>query len=93
MSLGIFCFGNVLSIQASTYYVDATGGLDANSGTSTDAAWKTIAKVNAKTFSAGDYVYFKRGETWNEQLTIAQSGTVGNPITFDAYGIGVDCTP
>jgi hypothetical protein len=45
-----------------TYYVDFTGGLDSNNGTSTGTAWKTVAKVNASSFSAGDNVLFKRGE-------------------------------
>ena len=70
------------------YYVDSTGGNDNNSGMATDNAWKTIAKVNASSFSPGETILFKRGETWREPLVISSSGNAGNPITFGAYGGG-----
>jgi|GEM_PF-6944624 len=73
------------------YYVDATSGNDGNNGTSTSTPWKTIAKVNATSFSAGDTVLFKRGEVWRESFLHEWSdtdGTAGLPITFDAYGTG-----
>lgn len=64
-----------------TYYVDATtGGGD----------FTTIAQVNAHTFAPGDFIYFARGCTWQEKLTIGQSGTNGYPITYGAYGGGAD---
>ena len=71
-----------------TYYVDATGGNDSNAGTATGSAWKTIAKVNASSFSAGDFILFKRSETWREPLVVPSSGSAGNPITFSAFGTG-----
>jgi hypothetical protein len=76
--------------QATIYYVDFTGGNDANNGTSTGTAWKTIAKVNSiqSTLVAGDQILFKRGETWHESLTPTKSGTVASPITYGAYGSG-----
>ena len=70
------------------YYVDATSGSDASNGLSTAAAWKTINKVNGESFSADDFILFKRGETWREQLTVPSSGSDGSPITFGAYGTG-----
>jgi hypothetical protein len=69
-----------------TYYVDASTGVDTNDGKDPGRAWKTVAKVNASTFSAGDKILFKRGEVWRETLTIPSSGTVTSPITFGAYG-------
>ena len=79
------------SASATTYYVDATGGNDSNNGTSTGTAWQTTTKVTnvAGGFVAGDSILFKRGETWTGTVTIAASGTSGNPITFGAYGSGV----
>jgi len=71
-----------------TYYIDTTGS-DSNNGTSTGTPWKTIAKVNGSTFSAGDRILFKRGQTWRETLTPPSSGAYGNHIYFDAYGTGV----
>ena len=73
---------------AATYYVDATLGDDSKDGLSTATAWKTIAKVNAATFAAGDQILFKRGEAWRESLVPPSSGASGNPIKFDAYGTG-----
>ena len=70
------------------YYVDMTGGIDTNSGSTPDNAWKTISKVNATSFSPGDSILFKRGETWRERFVISSSGNMGNPITFGAYGTG-----
>src|SRR3954470_16201969 len=76
------------SAWAATFYVDATGGLDTNDGLSQATAWKTVAKVNGATFSAGDQILFKRGQVWNESLVPPSSGASGNPIVFDAYGTG-----
>jgi hypothetical protein len=82
----LFLSGNGWS---ATYYVNQTGGSDANNGLSPGSAWKTIAKVNGYSFYAGDNVYFKKGETWSEELIIPSSGSAGSPITFGAYGESV----
>jgi len=74
--------------SAATYYVSSSSGSDANSGTSSAAAWQTVAKINGQTFLPGDSILFKRGDVWNESLTPPSSGSSGNPITFDAYGSG-----
>jgi hypothetical protein len=70
-----------------TYYVDCNADGDAGAGTSTAAnvAWKTIAKVNASSFSAGDSILFNRGCTWREILGVPNSG-----ILFGAYGTGAN---
>jgi len=70
-----------------TYYVSNTGS-DTNNGTSESTPWQTIAKVNASTFSPGDQILFKRGDTWREILIISSSGTLENYITFGNYGTG-----
>jgi len=57
-------------------------------GTGTDSVYKTIADVNLKSFAPGDNIYFRKGQTWRETLTIPSSGTLGHPITFGAYGEG-----
>lgn len=71
-----------------TYYVDATLGLDTNSGLTQALPWQTIAKVNAATLLNGDSVLFRRGERWRENLILSYSGISGRPITFGAYGTG-----
>lgn len=75
------------SNYTTTYYVSSTGD-DGNSGTSEETAWKTLAKVNSSTFSPGDIIAFKRGDTWREQLTIPSNGRSANPISFNSYGSG-----
>jgi len=78
-----------LNASATNYYISNTGS-DAANGTTTGTPWQTIAKVNAVTFSAGDSVLFKRGDTWNERLVFPSSGASGNPIVIGAYGSGAD---
>ena len=72
---------------ATIYYVKNDGD-DDKSGTSDDNAWKTIAKVNASSFTAGDSIKFNKGDTWREQLVPPSSGSSGSPITFSYYGTG-----
>ena len=78
----------VTMASATTYYVSASGGDDSKDGQSQATAWKTIAKVNAASLAPGDQVLFKRGDTWQESLVPAGSGTSGSAIAFDAYGTG-----
>jgi hypothetical protein len=74
---------------AATYYIDANSGNDANSGTSTSSAWKTISKVNSKSFSPGDNILFLRGCTWIGTINFNNSGTSSSPIVYGSYGSGV----
>lgn len=73
------------------YYVDATNGLDTNSGTSEATPWKTLARVKATTLKPGDRVLLKRGETWRgENFHVSNSGTPTRPIFYGAYGSGAN---
>ena len=54
------------------------------------SVYKTIADINACSFSAGDSILLRKGQTWREQLTVPSSGSAGSPITFGAYGTGDD---
>src|SRR5689334_19939621 len=56
------------------YYVAANGN-DANSGTATNAPWRTVQKA-ANTLVPGDSV-FVRGGIYNERVTINVSGSAG----------------
>jgi hypothetical protein len=86
ISLVLLLFLLPVLASATTYYVSTTGS-DTNPGTQAQP-WKTIAKVNALSFSPGDFILFKRGETWYETLIPPSSGSAGSPITFGAYGSG-----
>jgi uncharacterized repeat protein (TIGR02543 family) len=75
---------------AADYYVSPSGS-DTNAGTSTAAPWKTVAKVNGRSFAAGDRVYFQGGQVFSDaglQLYSDESGTAGNPIVIGSYGTG-----
>ncbi|MFE7900802.1 right-handed parallel beta-helix repeat-containing protein [Streptomyces sp. NPDC057424] len=70
-----------------TYYV-STSGNDSNSGTSSSAPWRSLSKVNSKTFQPGDTIRFEAGDSWVGQLWPKGSGTDGAPISIDSYGTG-----
>jgi hypothetical protein len=76
-----------LKSGAVNYYVSAAGS-DAANGTSLTTPWQSITKINASTFRPGDNVLFRRGDTFYGTLVVNQSGAVGNPIVFGAYGVG-----
>jgi len=73
---------------ATTYYVSSSAGNDSNAGTSVAAPWQTLAKVNGRSFAAGDKILLRRGDTWREPLVPPSSGTSASSIYFDAYGSG-----
>ena len=72
---------------AATYYIENSGNDNAD-GKTEATAWKTLNKVNASTFSPGDKILFKKGNSWYGRLKITNSGSSGAPITFGAYGSG-----
>lgn len=75
---------------ATIYYLDQTGGDDGAAGTSTGTAWKTIGKANSASYSSGDSLLLKRGETWTDAgLTLAN---MPNNFTIGAYGTGTKPT-
>ncbi len=77
-----------LNLFSKNYYIDAVGGSDSNNGNSITLAWKTLTKVNASTFVAGDSILFKSGCTWTGQLYPKGSGSSGSPIVINKYGTG-----
>jgi hypothetical protein len=75
--------------RSTTYYVDSRNGDDGRVGTTPEAAWKTLAKVNATTFHPGDRILLKSSSVWQGQLWPKGSGAEGRPITIGMYGGGV----
>lgn len=77
-----------LPVQAfsQTYYLDASGGNNANDGLSPATAWKSIFKINGTTGGPGVQFLFKRGEVWEgERIYIGFSGSAAAPVEFGAY--------
>lgn len=86
---GVLSSGPVRYPRLRSFYVDATGGADGDDGRTPDTAWQTIGKVNGETFLPGDYVLFKRGETWvGTLLAFPSSGSFQRPIVISDYGSG-----
>lgn len=77
------------STGGATYYVDSNEGKDSNTGASPGAAWKSLEKVNAKTFQPGDRILLKSSSVWEGQLWPKGSGREGQAITVGMYGGGV----
>ncbi|MDP9904669.1 right-handed parallel beta-helix repeat-containing protein [Arthrobacter bambusae] len=76
-------------VSGTTYFIDANGGEDSNSGTSPTRPWKTLARASIVTLEPGDAVLLARGSTWKGQtLQPMGSGTPESPIRIGAYGAG-----
>src|SRR5258706_14398633 len=93
--ISTLCFLLVSSaVWGATYYVRADGndncdGLsDSSDARPASCSWKTLSKVTAASFSPGDTIKFRKGDTWNEQLGLSSSGSPGLPITYTSYGSG-----
>ena len=79
--LSIYSIFALTMVSSSTYFV-AKNGNDNNPGTKVQP-WQTITKA-ANTLVAGETVYVKEG-TYNEKITLRNSGSPGKDITFSAY--------
>ncbi|GIF23462.1 hypothetical protein BJ973_004073 [Actinoplanes tereljensis] len=77
-----------LAATGTTYYLDATGGNDANAGTSSAAPWKSLGKLTVTTFKAGDQILLKAGQVWSGYVWPKGSGVTGSPIVLSSYGTG-----
>lgn len=87
-SIGCYEYMTTPPTYTHTYFVK-NGGNDGLDGRSDANAWATIAKVNAVTLYPGDTVLFKRGDTWQEQVSLVpQSGSSSGYVIYSAYGEG-----
>ncbi|QQS03452.1 MAG: right-handed parallel beta-helix repeat-containing protein [Fibrobacterota bacterium] len=76
------------SIQAASYFLDATAGDDSWNGTSPSSPWKTFARLGTVSIKAGDSVRLARDGIWRETLRLSASGTPAAPIIVGPYGPG-----
>jgi hypothetical protein len=74
------------SADYAVYYVDSFEGNDNNSGTSANAAWKSLDKVNSMIFKPGDSILFKANCSWTGTLEPKGSGDDARQITISMYG-------
>src|SRR5437870_5259348 len=82
---------NTPSSDTQVVYVSATGGNDANSGLSTQAPVKTLAKgISLLRDGKPDWLLLKKGDTWNAGLgSWSKSGrSTSEPMLISSYGTG-----
>ena len=77
-----------LPALAADYHVDCAAGADERDGRSPATAWRSLARVNATTFSPGDSILLKRGMRCAGTLWPKGSGEPGRPLRLAAYGTG-----
>jgi hypothetical protein len=83
----LFLFGLLVAdARGTVFYVDSTGGNNANSGTTPNSAWQTLTKLNGTHFSAGDKILFKTGRSWIGTLSPLGSGATNRAIVISSYG-------
>lgn len=83
--------GAVLKHQGSldrAYYISPAGS-DENTGLSPEYPWRTLTRVNSKTFHPGDMILFQGGEKFTGSLRIKGHGLPNQPILFSSYGPGI----
>lgn len=66
-----------------TAYYLSNDGDDSADGTSPETAWTTIARLNRAQLQKGDAVFFRRGDTWRNEMLLPQPY-----VTYSAYGEG-----
>lgn len=76
------------SARAADYFVDRVNGSDEADGRSSDSAWSSLAKVASGTYLPGDRILLRRGQHWNEHLSIPSSGSLDRPLYVGAFGSG-----
>lgn len=54
------------------YYIDAVSGSDAANGLTPVTAWQTLDKVSTSSFSKGDAIVFRSGQTFADSFKISQ---------------------
>jgi len=74
------------SAFATNYYVNAATGNDKNNGKSESTAWKSLKKVNRKSFKPGDQILLATGQEFFGTIELnSQYGKKSNPIVISSY--------
>jgi hypothetical protein len=79
-------------LASTSYYFAAAGG-DGNSCTSPSAPCRTVSKMNALMYVAGDSIHFHGGDKFSgcvvlNRTNVRGKGSSSNPITLESYGEG-----
>ncbi len=72
-----------------TYYLHATKGDDNYAGTSENAPWKTLKRVNKVRLKAGDRILFAQGKRfWGSLVLRNVNGTANDPVVVSTWDAG-----
>jgi hypothetical protein len=77
----------VSETSAKTYYVSPAGS-DDNNGTSVNAPWKSLKKLEEITFQPGDSILFAKNSEFHGGIVFKASGVEGKSIVLSSYGQG-----
>ena len=69
-----------------TFFIDAVGGNDNNSGLSPEDAYATFKRINGITLSAGTKVLLKSGTKYSGPVVFKGTSTSSEPIIISSYG-------
>lgn len=84
--LALLYFATTTAQAATTYYVSQSTGNDANDGF--HAPWKTLTRASQITYTDGDQLLLKCGDTWTDGLELKGNGSAANPAVVSSYGTG-----
>ncbi|WP_300701371.1 right-handed parallel beta-helix repeat-containing protein [Bacteroides sp.] len=89
----IFCGSLVLllascspKVTTTNYYFDPVNGDDTNKGTTVQAPFKSLTKLNQLVLKGGDSILLKSGAIFAEKLFLSCSGEEDSPIVLGKYG-------
>lgn len=82
------CVSTTSPATPGTHYYVSAAGSDTGSGTSPDAPWQSLQKVNDTAFSPGDTISFRKGDEWIGNVVLDESGTPASAIRLNSYGNG-----
>jgi hypothetical protein len=85
----LLLLASVLPLAAADYFVRQNGNDEAK-GTSTNAAWRTIDRVNRARFRPGDRVRFEAAASFAGNLLVPaeDAGTSNAPVVIGSFGEG-----
>lgn len=78
---------NIKDLEAvSNYYIDSNYGNDFNDGRTKTSPLKTLTRIEQLELIPGDTLFFKRGSSFSNALTIKYSGVKNRAIVLTEYG-------
>ena len=85
----LLLFSSAAPMAATDYFIRPSGD-DAGKGDATNAAWRTIERVNRARFGPGDRLLFEGGASFAGNLLLSEKDAVTSnaPVTIGSFGKG-----